>query len=88
MDPFGDLAVRGLACGLYARYNRIRNALAQDRALVGFRCLQGVKRSGYSFRPDDTLLFLPEQRRIATSTGNNNAEVERAGVSFQRFGFI
>ena len=62
MDPFGDHAVGCPACGLYARHNRIRNALAQECTLAGIRFLLEVTLPGSSLRPDDTLLFfLPEK---------------------------
>ena len=46
---------------IYARHNRIRNALAQECALARIRYLLEVKLPGFSLRPDDTLLFMPEE---------------------------
>jgi hypothetical protein len=61
LDPFGDHALSCTACGLYARHNRLRNALAAEYSSSGQAVQLEVHLPGSNPRPADILLVEPDE---------------------------
>ena len=61
LDAFGDHASGCAACGLYARHNRARGALADEARLAGATVAPGEQSpQGSSKRPADLLISFPD----------------------------
>ena len=61
LDPFGDHALACAACGMYARHNRLRDALAEEFRSAGQSVQLEVQLPGGSPRPADLLLLQPDE---------------------------
>jgi hypothetical protein len=60
LDIFGDHALACASCGLYARHNRLRDALAAELVTAGIVVRTEVPLPGASTRPADILVADPD----------------------------
>ena len=60
LDPYGDHALSCASCGLYARHNRLRDALGAECAAAGWAVILEAPLPGALQRPADILVSVPE----------------------------